>query len=379
MSHALLAIALLFAASPAHARVDLAPTPPMGWSSWNRFGCDVDEGIVRDTADALVASGMRAAGYRYVNVDDCWMAPTRDSLGGLRPDPAKFPSGIPALADYVHARGLRLGLYTSIGARTCQGRPGLQGHLESDVRRLAAWGVDYLKVDFCAPDEATRRNPEPAFRRVRRALDESGRPVVLSITTWGQGAPWRWGFGELWRVTGDIRAEWDWIVRIPARSHLRRRFAGPGGWNDADMLEVGNPGLSDREGRAHFGLWAILASPLIAGNDVRTMSRITTRTLLNPEVIAVNQDRLGRQGRRLRAGRRQVWVKRVTGGRAVLLLNRGRRGARMRVRLDRIGLPSAERYRVRDLWRRRSRDSGPVLRARVLAHQARLFRIRRPR
>jgi alpha-galactosidase len=375
---ALLAALLLAAPSGG----ELGRTPPIGWSSWNRFGCDIDERIVRESAAALVASGMRAAGYRYVNVDDCWMAPGRAADGGLRADPERFPSGIPALASYVHARGLRLGLYTSLGTSTCQGRPGLAGNEQRDLARLAGWRIDYLKVDYCGVSEAVKRDPEPSFRRVRRLLDASGRRVVLSISTWGQGEPWRWraGVGQLWRVSGDIRPDWDWIVKIAGRSNLRRRFAGPGGWNDPDMLEVGNRGLSAREGRAHFGLWAMLAAPLVAGNDVRRMSPATRRTLLGRELIAVDQDRLGIQGRRLRGGRRQVWVRRLAeGGRAVLLLNTARRPALLRVDLRRLGLPAAERYRVRDLFRRRWSSSGPVLRARVGGHDARVFRIPRRR
>jgi alpha-galactosidase len=358
---------------PAPAAAALAPTPPMGWSSWNHFGCRIDERTVRETADALVSSGMRDAGYRYVNVDDCWMAPTRDPSGGLLANPGSFPSGIPSLAKYLHARALRLGLYTSIGAQTCQGLPGLAGHESGDLARIAAWGADYLKVDFCGASEAVRKNPAAAYARVRDGLAAGGRSVVLGISTWGQGEPWRWRprVGQTWRVSGDIEPSWRSILHNAGRSASHAAAAGPGGWNDPDSLEVGNRGLSIREQRAHFGLWAMLAAPLIAGNDIRTMSRSTRRILLNRELIAVDQDRLGSQGRRVRRGRREVWLRRLAhGARALLLLNRGRRTAVIGYRLG-----SGRRYRVRDLWRHRSRSSGPLLHARVPGHGAALFRV----
>jgi len=362
----------LAAATPADAFDDgLARTPPMGWSSWNRFGCDIGEQTVRETADALVVGGMRDAGYRYVNVDDCWMAPTRDAFGRLRADPWRFPGGIPALADYVHARGLRLGLYTSIGARTCQGRPGLAGHESGDLARIASWGADYLKVDFCGANGAVRGDPAPAYARVRDLIGQSGRKLVLGICTWGQGLPWRWGprIGHMWRVTGDIRPEWRWVLKIAGRNDLRARHAGPGGWNDPDSLEVGNRGMTVREQRAHFGLWALMAAPLIAGNDVRHMSRVTRRILLNRELIAVDQDRLGSQGHRVRRGLHEVWIKRLAGrARAVLLLNRGRRTAVLRFGIGRA-------RRVRDLWRHRWRSSARTLRVRVRGHAAAMFRV----
>src|SRR3954447_9678116 len=370
---AAVAAALVLPAPAAALEDGLARTPPMGWSSWNRFGCGIDERTVRETADALVASGMREAGYRYVNVDDCWMAPARDGSGRLQADPLRFPSGILALAAYVHARGLRLGLYTSIGARTCQGLPGLAGHERDDLERIAGWGADYLKVDFCGADDAVRKDPAGAYARVRDGLAAGGRKLVLAICTWGRGRPWTWGprVGHMWRVSGDIRPTWRSVLHNARRS--LGHAAGPGGWNDPDSLEVGNRGLTAREERAHLGLWAMLAAPLIAGNDVRNMSRTTRRILLNRELIAVDQDRLGAPARRLRRGRHEVWRRRLAGGaRGVLLLNRGRRTAVLRYRLG-----GRRGYRVRDLWRHRWRTSGPVLRAHVRGHAAALFRIPR--
>jgi alpha-galactosidase len=382
----LLLAALLVAcalAAPAHALDDgLARTPPMGWNTFNRFGCDINEQLVRESADAMVSSGMRAAGYRYVNLDDCWMAFSRDSRGRLRADPARFPGGIPALATYVHRRGLKLGLYTDLGTRTCAGFPGLQGHEQDDLRRIASWGVDYLKVDFCHTSQAVRRDPRPYFARVRDILRATRRPIVFSIVTWGIGAPWHWGArtGHLWRVSPDLLDRWSSLLKVVRRNRRLARYAGPGGWNDADMLQVGNGSMTATEYRAHFSLWAMMASPLLAGNDLRRMDAATRRTLLNREVIAVDQDRAGIQGHLARSRRgREVWVKRLRGGdRTVLLFNRARRRATIRASLPALGLPRARRYRVRDLWRHRSRRTGRVLRARVPRHGVAMFRVSRP-
>jgi alpha-galactosidase len=381
LSAVAVAALLVLPASAAALDDGLARTPPMGWSSWNHFGCGVDEAIVRQTAAALVASGMRDAGYRYVNVDDCWLAPTRDAAGRLRPDPARFPSGIAALASYLHARGLRLGLYGSLGGFTCAGRPGLAGHEGDDVKRLAAWGVDYLKIDFCGVDAAVRRDPAPAYAAIRDLVRVTGRPIVIGISSWGIGQPWRWGprTGHLWRVAGDIRDEWASIIRIAGRDALRGRYAGPGGWNDPDSLEVGNGGMTATEDRAHFALWAMSSAPLIAGNDVRVMNRATRRTLLNREVIAVDQDRRGDQGRRVRSRRgREVWVKRLSNGaRAVLLLNRRSRAATVRADARTLALPRARHYCARNLLAHRSRRLARVLRTRLPRHGVAIYRIAR--
>ena len=358
----------------------LARTPPMGWSSWNHFYCGVDEQVVRETADAMASNGMRRAGYRYVMVDDCWSSPARGPRGELRADPASFPSGIAALARYVHERGLRFGLYHDLGSLTCAGRPGIAGREREDLALFAAWGVDAVKVDFCSVDGATRADPARAYARVRDAISAAGRPMLLSICSWGQGQPWRWGrgVGHTWRTTGDIADNWRSVLRIAGRNQRLARYSGPGAWNDPDSLEVGNGGLSAREDRSHMSLWAMMAAPLIAGNDVRSMSPATERTLLNREVLALDQDRAARSGRRVfrRAGR-EVWVRRLRGGdRAVLLLNRRARATTITAPPKVTGLARCA-HRARDLWARRRLRIPPVISARVPAHGVRLLRVLR--
>ena len=373
------ALAALACPSPALALEDgLARTPPMGWGSWNRFDCRIDERTVRETADAMVATGMRDAGYRYVLLDDCWMSPTRTPAGDLQPDAARFPSGIGSLGRYIHARGLRFGLYQDLGARTCNGGPGLAGREREDLQQFADWGVDYVKVDYCFVDEAARADPARAYARVRDAIRATGRPMVFSICNWGRRRPWRWGprVGHMWRTTYDIENNWRSVLHVADANNKLARFAGPGRWNDPDGLEVGNGGMTAREDRAHMSLWAIMAAPLMAGSDVRTMSSATRRTLLNPEVLAVDQDPAGRQGRRVvRRNGREVWVRRLRGGdRAVLLLNRRSRSTSITATPRAMGLPARGR-RVRDLWARRSLRTPLLLSARVPAHGARLFRV----
>lgn len=283
----------------------LALTPPMGWNSWNRFACNVDEKLIREIADAMVSSGMRDAGYAYVNIDDCWHG-DRDSLGFIHPDPKRFPLGIKALADYLHSKGLKLGIYSDAGSQTCGGRPGSRGYEFQDAMTYAQWGIDYLKYDWCNTEGL---KAEGAYKTITAALRKAGRPVVLSICEWGNDQPWTWGqsVGHLWRTTGDIYNCFDciedhgtwksWgVMQILDKQEGLRQYAGPGHWNDPDMLEVGNGKLTPGEDRAHFGMWAMIAAPLIAGNDLRTMSPHTIEILTNPEVIAINQDAAGVQG-----------------------------------------------------------------------------------
>jgi alpha-galactosidase len=337
----------------------LARTPPMGWNSWNKFGCDVSEALIKETADAMVASGMKDAGYEYVVIDDCWQV-ERDGEGNIIADPERFPSGIKALADYVHGKGLKFGLYSDAGMKTCQGRPGSRGYEFQDARTYAAWGVDYLKYDWCYHGE---QNAEASYALMRQALEQAGRPIVLSICEWGRNRPWLWarGIGHLWRTTGDIQDCWDcrrdWggmgVVHILDLQDGLEAFAGPGGWNDPDMLEVGNGGMSVTEYRAHFSLWATLAAPLMAGNDLRAMSEEIRAILTNTEVIAVDQDRLGRQGRRVRKdGDLEIWARELAdGSRAVVLFNRGAAEAEIAVAWPEIGYPATLGATVRDLWR----------------------------
>ena len=338
----------------------LALTPPMGWNSWNKFACNVSEQVVRGAADAIVASGMRDAGYQYVVVDDCW-AGSRDTDGFITVDPERFPAGIKALADYVHSRGLKFGIYSDAGRLTCAGRPGSQGHEYQDALTYARWGVDYLKYDWCSTGD---RNPQEAYAVMADALRQSGRLIVFSMCEWGTAKPWLWArnTGNLWRTTGDIWDSFatkdkahDWahpVLEIADLNEPLWPFAGPGHWNDPDMLEVGNGGMSPGEYRSHFSLWAIMAAPLIAGNDIAHMDETTRAILLNGEVIAVDQDPLGVQGHRVwKDGDSEVWVKPLTGGaRAVLLFNRGNQPAMIRATADQLGWPSGVRASVRDVW-----------------------------
>ena len=336
----------------------LALTPPMGFNTWNRFACNVSEDLVKGIADAMVSSGMRDAGYQYVVIDDCWQVSRDSATGRIVADPQRFPGGMRALADYVHSRGLKFGLYTDAGRRTCEGRPGSYRSYEIDARTYAEWGVDYTKVDWCYSDSLNARAQYTEFRDALRA---AGRPVVFSICEWGSNRPWEWaqGVGHLWRTTGDIGDRWSSFIGILDRSAAHARAAGPGGWNDPDMLEVGNGGMTAEEYRAHFSLWAIMAAPLIAGNDIRAMSDTTREILTNREVIAVDQDSLGVQGWLVSQPRPdlQVWVKPLRdGSRAVALFNRTEAPAEIAVGWSAIGLASGPAS-VRDLWAHRDLGS----------------------
>ena len=335
----------------------LAPTPPMGWNSWNKFGCNINEALVRQQADAMVASGMKDAGYQYIVIDDCWQK-SRDADGNIVADPERFPSGIKALADYVHSKGLKFGLYSDAGALTCGGRPGSAGHEFQDARQYAKWGVDYLKYDWC---HTGPRNAEAAYTIMAKALRASGRDIVLSICEWGVNQPERWApaVGHLWRTTGDIFDAWegkkDWSIGMTNILDLqaeRWRHSSPNAWNDPDMLEVGNGGMTSTEYESHFSLWAMLAAPLVAGNDLSTMDADTRRILTNRDVIAVDQDPLGQQGRRIwKQGEQEIWARPLKGGEhAVVLFNRGKAPAEMKVSWDQLNLPPGLKARVKDLW-----------------------------
>jgi alpha-galactosidase len=311
----------------------LAKTPPMGWNSWNKFGCKgLNEKVVRETADTMVSSGMKDAGYQFVILDDCWQT-GRDASGNIVADAERFPSGIKALADYVHSKGLKFGIYTDAGTMTCAKRLGSIGHEYQDAKQYANWGVDYLKEDWC--NTLPGQNSESSYTLMRNALAESGRPIVFSICEWGSTKPWLWAgsIGNLWRATGDIQDCWDckkdWVgngvTQIIDQMNGLETYAGPGHWNDPDMLEVGNGGMTKEEYRAHFSMWALFSAPLLAGNDISNMTADTKEILLNKEVIAVDQDPLGRQGRRVKkTGDQEIWSKQLQdGSRAVVLLNRG--------------------------------------------------------
>ena len=284
----------------------LSQTPQMGWSSWNKFQGNINEDIIKGIADAMVSSGLRDAGYTYINIDDCWHGKS-DADGFIQPDPKHFPSGMKALADYVHARGLKLGIYSDAGSETCAGRPGSLGHEYQDALQYARWEVDYLKYDWC---NTTNINPRGAYQLISDALCAAGRPIFLSMCEWGDTQPWRWArdIGHSWRIVPDIWCSFDSTRVFPTyvqysvldcinKNDSLRRYAGPGHWNDPDMLEVGN-GLTVNQDRAHFTMWCMMASPLILGNDVRNMSAETKLILTNRDLIAINQDKLGVQGLR---------------------------------------------------------------------------------
>ena len=325
----------------------------MGWNSWNRFGTKIDERLVLETAEAMVSSGMRDAGYRYVVIDDGWMAPERDRNGDFVADPDKFPSGIKALADRIHALGLRFGIYTDAGTKTCQDLPASLGYEFRDARRFAEWGVDYVKVDWCHTDGM---GPRGLYAKWALALHAARRPIVLSICEWGRARPWEWAgqLGHLWRTSWDIQPEWSSVLTILDRQAALHPFAGPDHWNDPDMLEVGNGDLTHEQSRAHLALWAILAAPLMAGNDLRTMSDDVREILTAPEIVAVDQDPVGRQGRLVRRGDDiDIWMRtRANGDRAIAALNRGSVAQEVGISLDEVGVAPGTNVRVRDLWKR---------------------------
>jgi alpha-galactosidase len=325
----------------------------MGWNSWNRFGVNIDERLVLETAEAMVASGMREAGYRYVVIDDGWMAPERDRYGDFVADPGKFPKGIRWLADRVHALGLGFGIYTDAGTKTCQGLPASLGYEFRDARRFAAWGVDYLKVDWCHTEGM---GPRALYAKWAMALHAARRPIIFSICEWGRSHPWEWAgpLGHLWRTAWDIQPEWSSVLTILDRQAPLHPFAGPGHWNDPDMLEVGNGELTAEQNRAHFALWSMLAAPLMAGNDLRTMTAEVREILTAPEIVAIDQDAAGKQGRRVRSdGDLQIWSRDLgSRGCAIAALNRGDASREARVGFEEIGLDARADVKVRDLWQR---------------------------
>ncbi|MGV9626762.1 NPCBM/NEW2 domain-containing protein [Streptomyces sp. NPDC003487] len=358
----------------------LALTPPMGFNNWNSTQCraEFDEAMVKGIADLFVAKGLKAAGYQYVNLDDCWALPQRDADGKLVPDPARFPGGIKAVADYVHAKGLKLGIYTSAGTKTCSniGFPGALGHEYSDARQFADWGVDYLKYDNCNNQgvDAKKR-----YTTMRDALKATGRPIVFSICEWGENKPWEWAadVGHLWRTTGDISDSWGSMLAIAKKNLPLAPYAGPGHWNDPDMLEVGNGGMTDTEYRSHFSLWSVMAAPLLIGTDLRKATDTTYEILGNKEVIAVDQDPLGKQGTVVSsAGGRWVIAKEMKdGSRAVALFNESATAQRIATTARAVGLPDADGYTLRDLWRHTTYNTAGTIAATVPAHGTVLVRV----
>ena len=374
----------------------VARTPPMGWNSWNTFGCNISESLIRQMADAIVSSGMRDRGYQYVVVDDCWFNPNRDSAGNLQGDPGRFPSGMRALGDYIHGKGLKFGIYQVPVDKTCAqyfnsypGATGSQGHEAQDARQFAAWGVDYLKYDWCSPN-GTINDQVATFAKMRDALAAAGRPIVYSInpnSIHEKTGPLRnWSdVANMWRTTEDITNAWNTgqtngypmgiqnivNVNVPLAS-----YAGPGGFNDPDMMEVGRSGLTDTEQRSHFALWAIMASPLIAGNDIRSASAATLAILNNADLVAVNQDTLALQATQVsNDGTRRVLAKRLSNGDvAVALFNQGGSTTTVSTTAAAIG-KSGTSFTLRDLWTGATSSTSGAISASVPAHGTAVFRV----
>jgi alpha-galactosidase len=363
----------------------LARTPPMGFNNWNATGCTsaFNEAFVLGVADTFVSTGLKDAGYQYVNIDDCWALPSRDSDGNLVPDPVRFPHGIKYVADYVHSKGLKFGIYSSAGTKTCNvnGFPGGLGHEQQDANLWASWGVDYLKYDNCNNQNV---DAQTRYKAMRDALANTGRPIVYSICEWGRTGPpkvWEWGadVGNLWRTTGDISDNWSSMIsRVHADDDLAA-FAGPGHWNDPDMLEVGNGGMTATEYRTHFSLWAVLAAPLLIGSDIRSASSTTLSILKNTDVIAVDQDVLGRQGTVVSSsGGLAVYSKVLANGdRAVVLLNENTAAATVSTTASAIGIGGSSSYRLKDLWSKATSTTTGTISASVPAHGAVMYRVAR--
>jgi alpha-galactosidase len=339
---------------------ELAKTPPMGWNSWNKFACNVSEKLIMQMADEMVSSGMQDAGYQYIVIDDCWQV-DRDANGEIVVDKDRFPHGMKYVADYVHSKGLKFGIYSCAGSKTCAGRPGGRGHEFQDARTYASYGVDYLKYDWC---NTTTQEAKSSYTTMRDGLFAAKRPIVFSLCEWGTAKPWEWAkeVGHLWRTTGDIVDRWDSMIDILDKEKDLAKYAGPGYWNDPDMLEVGNGGMTTEEYRTHFSLWCMLAAPLMAGNDLGNMSPETADILKNAEIIALDQDVLGKQGFCYRDnGDYEIWIKKLANNeKAVCLLNRG--DEEKNVQVDYNVLLKAndnywasepyklENYKLRDLW-----------------------------
>ena len=368
-------------ASPAAALDNgLATTPPMGFNDWNAFGCNVSEQLIEQTADYFISSGLKDAGYTYVNIDDCWMTHSRDAQGRLVPDPAKFPDGIKGTADYVHSKGLKLGIYEDAGTATCAGYPGSLGHETTDAQTFADWGVDYLKYDNCNnKSDGTRQDYLNRYTAMRDALLATGRPILYSLCEWGVNNPWEWAgdIGNSWRTTGDISDNWASMLSIAKANMPLAAAAGPGHWNDPDMLEVGNGGMTDAEYRSHFSLWSMMNSPLLIGTDLRKASAETLSILSNKDVIALNQDSLGKQATVVSStGGAYVLTKQLANGdRAVALFNSADQAQHISTTAAAAGLPQRSMYSVRDLWQHADYESAGTLSATVPAHATVLLRV----
>jgi len=374
----------------------LALTPPMGWNSWNTFAVNINEQLVKDIADQMVASGMKDAGYEYLVLDDAWMAKERDAQGNLVTDPKRFPDGIKAVSDYVHAKGLKFGLYNCAGTKTCAGYPGTRGYEYQDARQYAAWGVDYLKYDWCNTQGLTAKE---AYTIMSKAIKAAGRPMIFSLCEWGSNKPWEWAapVGQLWRTTTDItnsfsisKKQGNWepftVMRIIDLQNDIRKYAGPDHWNDPDMLEVGN-GMSTSEDRAHFSMWCMLAAPLIAGNDLRKMTPQTNAILTNKDIIAIDQDSLGVEGYRYsQKDSVDTWVKPLKNGLAICFLNRSLKPQTVEFKWadnplkdDVSGMNidfNATPYKVHDVWAKKDiGKTGKTFKQEISSHDVVVLRL----
>jgi alpha-galactosidase len=364
---------------------ELAKTPPMGWNSWNAFGLNINSKIVKSVADSMDVKGLKDAGYEYIVIDDGWQI-DRDKSGKIMVDSTRFPEGIKYLADYVHSKGLKFGIYTCCGTKTCGGRPGSYGFEAIDAKTYAEWGVDYIKEDWC---NTVGMDTHVQYQIMSDAIRATGRPMILSLCEWGVSSPWEWakGVGAMWRTTNDIQDCYDcvrnwggmgWVAIMEKNVNLAP-FAGPGHWNDPDMLEVGNKALNALECRAHFSMWCMLAAPLIAGNNISTMNDTIRDILTAPEIIAIDQDPLGIQGTRIKnENGLQVWQKPLKGGSiAVALLNVTKSSAQMSVSLEELGLRKGVKSSVRDLWSRKNLASiNDIYKTEVAAHGVVVLKIK---
>ncbi|MGC1548079.1 MAG: glycoside hydrolase family 27 protein [Rhodanobacter sp.] len=377
------------AAGAATARADQAAPnlPQMGFNNWNSTHCrdEFNETMIRGIADKFISLGLKDAGYRYVNIDDCWANWQRDKDGHLQANPKRFPSGIKALADYIHQRGLKFGVYSSAGTSTCEplqenrGFPGGLGHEKQDAATIASWDVDYLKYDNCNNQKVDAKQ---RYTAMAEALRATGRPIFFSVCEWGENKPWLWAGkppvdAQSWRTTGDISDNYASMLKIFKENVVLDRYATPGHWNDPDMLEVGNGGMNDVEYRSHFSLWSIMAAPLLIGTDLRTIKPEALQILLNKEVIAVDQDPLGVQGRQVRdTGGIHVIVKPLKdGSRAVAVFNETDTAHDASVGAEEIGLKTPGSYHVRDLWAHTQTDGDGSIKVHLPAHATALYRI----
>ncbi|MFI5128433.1 MAG: glycoside hydrolase family 27 protein [Chitinophagales bacterium] len=380
---------------------DLAKTPPMGWNSWNPFGKNVSEQVIRETADAMAATGLKDVGFRYIVIDDIWQGGRDSSTGLLYPDSARFPSGIKALADYVHSKGLKFGIYSDAGTLTCGDRPGSYGYEEKDAKLFAEWGVDFLKYDYCYCNDYASENNDykmamERYKKMGDALKSTGRPILFSICEWGPRSPWLWGKevgGHMWRTSYDVHDIWDLprnesspigiVTSIDVVSNLDR-FTGPGGWNDPDMLVVGlnntgfikGGGCNDIEYRTQMSMWCMLAAPLMVGCDIRNMNETTKEILLNKDLVAIDQDSLGKQGIRvLRKDGMEVWKKPLSGNRfAIAFFNRNSTSKSITTEFKSIELDSAAHYNVYDVWKHKPLGaSNGTLSASLQSHECQVF------